>query len=105
MTKYPTKYESFWINKVTEVVLRSQSITILKLHENVISPITPTKSNQNGGTIDQLHIITNYSTKYESYRTNDLRGVTKRHRMDKRMDKPKCSMPPYYCMQGFKMYI
>ena len=27
------------------------------------------------GKYDQLHIMTNYPTKYESYQTNDLRGV------------------------------
>ena len=26
------------------------------------------------GKYDQLHIMTNYPTKYESYQTNDLRG-------------------------------
>ena len=47
------------------------------------------------GYYDQLHIMTNHPIKYESYRTNDLRGValTKWSRTDKREN----YMPPNYC--------
>ena len=48
--------------------LRSQSIPILKLHENVI--LTP-----HNCYINQLHIIINQPTKYESYQTNDHREI------------------------------
>jgi hypothetical protein len=39
MTNYPTKYESY--NNLRGVAFAN--ITILKLHENLKSPITPTK--------------------------------------------------------------
>ena len=48
--------------------LRSQSITILKLHENVILT-------SHNCYINQLHIIINQATKYESYQTNDHREI------------------------------
>jgi hypothetical protein len=50
MINHPTKYESYKTNNLRGVAFAN--ITILKLHENLKSPITPTKSlNQNGGII------------------------------------------------------
>jgi hypothetical protein len=41
MTNYPTKYESYQTNNLRGVAFAN--ITILKLYENLKSPITPTK--------------------------------------------------------------
>jgi hypothetical protein len=50
MTNYPTKYESYKTNNLRGVAFAN--ITILKLHENLNSPIILQKSlNQNGGII------------------------------------------------------
>ena len=46
------------------MILQSQNYTL-------ITPKFPYHNSR-----DQLHIMTNYPTKYESYQTNNLRGVT-----------------------------
>jgi hypothetical protein len=56
----------------TSEELRSQSITLLKMLWSLNSYKIV---NQNSRKYDQLHIMTNYLTKYESFRTNELRGV------------------------------
>ena len=57
---------------------------------------------------DQLHIMTNHPIKYESYRTNDLRGVTftKWSQTDEQMTRQTEKLyAPYYQIQGIKSYI
>ena len=56
----------------TSEELRSQSITLLKMLWSLNSYKIV---NQNSRKYDQLHNMTKYPTKYESYQTNDLRGV------------------------------
>ena len=49
--------------------------------------------------------MTKHLTKYESYRTNDLRGdqVKRDKQTTEWMDKPKNYIPPYYHMRGITM--
>jgi hypothetical protein len=63
------------------------------------------------GQYDQLHIMINHLTKYESFRINDCRGVafTKcsgtNGPTNERMFKPKNYMHPHYRMQGIKISL
>jgi len=51
MTNHPTKYESYQTNTLRGVVFTMYNY--IKMHESIISPITPKNKllNQNGGVI------------------------------------------------------
>lgn len=55
------------IGQISSEELRSQSIMILKMHEQIKSPITPIKiiESKLRDTNDNLQIMTNHQTKYE----------------------------------------
>jgi hypothetical protein len=121
MTNHPIKYESYrtndlrgvkymtcddrstWDNILFQLVVScDETFSEVRTHCRPLETVTNFIWIKMVG-YDQLHIMTNHPIKYESYRTNDLRGVTftKWSQTDEQMTRQTEKLyAPYYKIES-----